>query len=415
MRFARAVPLLLLALVGAPAASAADGKLGQTVTVKSVVPTGDNSFRPAFYVDWLGGACPGTVETARTKAKGNTTRGLGFAEETGGGTTSVPVSAKVLLEQPSQRVCFYGGGGALATQQTLTAKVVIPPLDLGEPVEQPWTMGAADRIKIDGVVHEDPLGWAVLIPFNGRHATRFAHVTCNRKRLDMIPSRVHLTATTISYSGALRPDNSKNYDAPIPIAYNGHASFRFRASVKVGRAPLEFPITSSTGQVSKQAAAGRLGQWGVPIFRIDARFSAPGFHPFAGKPSCPSHLTAIMGAGVNAPVMPGQGDDWLNGSPDDGAGVKHNFPNTPPYATFSTDGQPHSISDGSGTVHFSSQSVDDDDGIASEQWNFGDGTTGSGREVDHTYTAPGTYDVVLTVTDMHGLTNSYTAQAYVDP
>ena len=40
---------------------------------------------------------------------------------------------------------------------------------------------------------------------------------------------------------------------------------------------------------------------------------------------------------------------------------------------------------------------DDDDGIASEQWDFGDGTTGVGREIDHTYGAPGTYDVVLTI------------------
>jgi PKD repeat protein len=58
--------------------------------------------------------------------------------------------------------------------------------------------------------------------------------------------------------------------------------------------------------------------------------------------------------------------------------------------------------------------VDYDDGIASEAWDFGDGTTGSGREVDHTYSAPGTYTVVLTVTDKHGLKDSYTGQAYID-
>src|SRR6478735_8721168 len=112
MRFARAglaVAVLVLAL--APAAGAADGNLGQMVTVKSVVPTGDNSYRPAFFVDWLGGACPASVGAARSKAKGDTTRGLGFAAVTGDGTDTVPVSAKVLLEQPTQRVCFYGGGG----------------------------------------------------------------------------------------------------------------------------------------------------------------------------------------------------------------------------------------------------------------------------------------------------------------
>lgn len=35
----------------------------------------------------------------------------------------------------------------------------------------------------------------------------------------------------------------------------------------------------------------------------------------------------------------------------------------------------------------------------SAAWNFGDGATGIGASVSHTYTAPGTYNVVLTVTD----------------
>ena len=37
-----------------------------------------------------------------------------------------------------------------------------------------------------------------------------------------------------------------------------------------------------------------------------------------------------------------------------------------------------------------------------------------GREIDHTYGAAGTYDVVLTVTDKHGLKDSYSGQVYVD-
>jgi hypothetical protein len=415
MRFARALPVLLLALVLTPAASAADGKLGETVTVKSVVPTGDNSFRPAVYVDWLGGACPATVEAARTKAKGNTTRGLGFAEVTGGGTDSVPVQAAVLLEQPSQRVCFYGGAGALANGKTLSATIVFPPLSLEQPIDNPWTADGIARVKIDGRMHEDPLGWAILLQFNGRRANRLSHLTCNRKRFDLIPSHVHFGGTSLSYSGPVKADNSNNYDPPVPARYGGHASLSFHASATVGRAPLKFPITSSTGQESPEPGLRKLGAWGKPVFKINARFSAPGFHPFAGKPGCGSRLKAFVTPQMSSPVMPGQGDDWLNGNQDDPAGVKQTFPNTPPFATFTTDGQYHSIADGTGTVHFSSQSVDDDDGIASEQWDFGDSTTGSGREIDHAYSAPGTYTVVLTVTDKHGLKNSSTGQAYVDP
>ena len=37
--------------------------------------------------------------------------------------------------------------------------------------------------------------------------------------------------------------------------------------------------------------------------------------------------------------------------------------------------------------------------IAAYAWDFGDGTTGSGVEVTHTYATPGVYTVELTVTD----------------
>ncbi|HXG56965.1 MAG TPA: PKD domain-containing protein, partial [Vicinamibacterales bacterium] len=40
--------------------------------------------------------------------------------------------------------------------------------------------------------------------------------------------------------------------------------------------------------------------------------------------------------------------------------------------------------------------------IASFRWDFGDGGTGTGRTITHTYTAPGTYFVRLTITDALG-------------
>ena len=48
----------------------------------------------------------------------------------------------------------------------------------------------------------------------------------------------------------------------------------------------------------------------------------------------------------------------------------------------------------------------DGGGVVSYAWDFGDGSTGTGEEVAHTYDANGTYTVILTVTDDLGATNS---------
>lgn len=56
-------------------------------------------------------------------------------------------------------------------------------------------------------------------------------------------------------------------------------------------------------------------------------------------------------------------------------------------------------------VTFSSQgSMDPDGTIVSYAWDFGDGTTGSGATVQHTYSTPGDFVATLTVTDNMGAT-----------
>lgn len=62
-----------------------------------------------------------------------------------------------------------------------------------------------------------------------------------------------------------------------------------------------------------------------------------------------------------------------------------------------------------------SQSSDTDGTITQYNWNFGDGATGSGQQLSHTYTTEGTYTVALTVTDDKGATATATSRIAGNP
>ncbi|MGH8976486.1 MAG: PKD domain-containing protein, partial [Acidimicrobiia bacterium] len=75
-------------------------------------------------------------------------------------------------------------------------------------------------------------------------------------------------------------------------------------------------------------------------------------------------------------------------------------PNSPPTASFTSSTQLLTASfDGSA-------SRDSDGTITAYNWNFGDGRTGSGVTVQHSYASSGTYTVTLTVRDNRGATGA---------
>ena len=61
-----------------------------------------------------------------------------------------------------------------------------------------------------------------------------------------------------------------------------------------------------------------------------------------------------------------------------------------------------------------STSSDSNGRIVSYAWDFGDGSTGSGLQLSHTYATAGTYRVVLTITDDTGETNQFARLVIVD-
>ena len=85
--------------------------------------------------------------------------------------------------------------------------------------------------------------------------------------------------------------------------------------------------------------------------------------------------------------------------------------NAPPTAAF----RAAASKDDPFTIEFDASSSTDDKGITDYRWDFGDGGSGSGMRTPHTFDAPGTYPVTLTVTDTDGVTDSFFDDVRVEP
>src|SRR5437773_4416808 len=86
-------------------------------------------------------------------------------------------------------------------------------------------------------------------------------------------------------------------------------------------------------------------------------------------------------------------------------------PNLPPQASFTVSSI--SVRPGDPVSFDGSSSTDPDGTIQLYTWDFGDGSAGSGPLVGHSFALAGTFNVVLTVTDNGGASNTATAAVSV--
>lgn len=161
-----------------------------------------------------------------------------------------------------------------------------------------------------------------------------------------------------------------------------------------------------------------------PVVRIDARAAAP-----LGE-------VAFDGSGSHMPGgrITGWHWDFGDGGTAEGATVSHVFTepgrkkvtltvtsdspsptcqrvagthvvdvNAPPVAMITV---PENVSQGEDLLLDAGRSRDPDGAIAAYDWDFGDGGTAKGVQVNHRFTAAGTYRLRLTVTDEAGVENS---------
>jgi hypothetical protein len=87
------------------------------------------------------------------------------------------------------------------------------------------------------------------------------------------------------------------------------------------------------------------------------------------------------------------------------------FHTTVPRAQFTYEPTTYPIT-GENVTFDASNSYDPDGTIISYEWNFGDGTTGMGMLVNHSYSLEASYDVTLQVTDNDGLSDDAVATVY---
>lgn len=217
--------------------------------------------------------------------------------------------------------------------------------------------------------------------------------------------------------GDRQTGGSSNHDRQIYMTSNGRLAMGARPDSR--RAVTS---TASYNDGNWHHVVGQLGPQGMQLFvdgvlvaqddQVTTGRSMNGYWRIGGDSlaSYPNRPTSDYFAGMisnvavyNNPLAQAQiSSHYALGNPSA-------LPNSAPTAAFT------STPGADGVVDFDATASADTDGtIVSYEWDFGDGTTGSGATTQHTYGASGTYQVTVTVIDNAGASSVLTLPVNVE-
>ena len=170
-------------------------------------------------------------------------------------------------------------------------------------------------------------------------------------------------------------------EVPLQVAVDAAGNFYIADVNRIRR------VSAETGIITTVAGTGAFGFSGDGGPAIDATLSSAGGIALAGGnlyfSDSSNHRVREVALGANRPPVADAGPDRLV--------------NPGQLVTFSA-----------------AASSDPDGSIESFSWDFGDGSSATGQEVGHVYTASGQFDVVLTVVDDQGATATDSALVTVN-
>jgi len=203
----------------------------------------------------------------------------------------------------------------------------------------------------------------------------------------------------------------------VTLTVTDHSGLTNSASTTVTTKGNQLPVSNPGGPYAVDEHAASAGQWTVAF---DGKQSSDDFGIYdyqwsfgdggTATGATPTH--AYSAAGVYTVTLTVRDQAFQSNSASTTTTVSVNA--TP----VARSGDSYSVDEGAAkdglwTVNFDASASSDDFGIWKYDWNFGDGSTGTGLKPVHQYAATGVYTATLTVTDNGRQTNAATTQVTV--